>query len=142
MLSNFISNAIKFTDEGGIVNIKLDIVDRYIKSRKASTRNKRYVNSTLVVRVEDNGSGIDPEIFSKLFMKFVSKSYHGTGLGLFISKSIIEAHSGKIWTENNINGSGGAAFSFAIPVSNDEKDSFHEYQLQKLQPRQRLNSNR
>jgi signal transduction histidine kinase len=120
----------------------LDIADRYTKSRKAITQNKRYVNSTLVVRVEDNGPGIDPEVFSKLFVKFVSKSYHGTGLGLFISKSIIEAHSGRIWAENKINGSGGAALSFTIPVSKDGKDSFHEYELQKLQLGRQLDSNR
>ena len=58
--------------------------------------------------------GIDPEIFPKLFSKFASKSFSGTGLGLFISKSIIEAHGGKIWARNNANG-GGATFSFTIP---------------------------
>src|ERR687896_590918 len=55
----------------------------------------------LLVRIEDTGSGIDPEIVPKLFSKFTTKSLKGTGLGLYISKSIIEAHGGKIWAKNN-----------------------------------------
>jgi signal transduction histidine kinase len=55
------------------------------------------------VRIEDTGTGIDPEIVPKLFSKFTTKSLKGTGLGLYISKSIIEAHGGKIWAENNVN---------------------------------------
>jgi signal transduction histidine kinase len=64
----------------------------------------------------DTGIGIDPEIFPKLFSRFASKSFSGTGLGLFISKSIIEEHGGKVWAQNNPNG-GGATFSFTIPSS-------------------------
>jgi signal transduction histidine kinase len=65
----------------------------------------------------DTGTGIDPEIFPKLFSRFASKSFSGTGLGLFISKSIIEEHGGKIWAQNNPNGRG-ATFSFNIASSN------------------------
>jgi signal transduction histidine kinase len=65
--------------------------------------------------VKDTGSGIDPEILPRLFSKFASKSYQGTGLGLFISKSIVEAHGGKIWVENNKNESG-VTFIFTIPL--------------------------
>lgn len=57
----------------------------------------------VLVRIEDTGTGIDPEIVPKLFSKFTTKSLKGTGLGLYISKSIIEAHGGKIWAENNVN---------------------------------------
>jgi len=46
--------------------------------------------------VKDNGEGIDPDILPKLFSKFATKSYHGTGLGLYICRSIVEAHGGKI----------------------------------------------
>jgi signal transduction histidine kinase len=88
---------------------------------------------SIVIAVEDNGSGIDPEVFSKLFIKFVSKSFHGTGLGLFISKSIVEAHGGKIWAKNNINGSGGATFSFTIPIAEIGKKFHQSYQLEELQ---------
>jgi signal transduction histidine kinase len=60
--------------------------------------------------------GIDSELFPRLFSKFASKSFSGTGLGLFIAKSIIESHNGKIWVENNIDGKG-ATFSFSLPVT-------------------------
>ena len=71
----------------------------------------------IVVRVKDTGSGIDPEIFPRLFTKFATKSETiGTGLGLFISKSIVESHGDRIWAENNIDGKG-ATFSFSLPLS-------------------------
>ena len=60
-------------------------------------------------------SGIDPEIMPRLFSKFATKSQTGTGLGLFISQNIVEAHGGKIWAENN-SGARGATFSFSIPL--------------------------
>jgi len=53
--------------------------------------------------VKNTGEGIDPSMLPRLFTKFTSKSYHGTGLGLFISKPIVEAHGGKIWAKNNEN---------------------------------------
>jgi signal transduction histidine kinase len=65
--------------------------------------------------VKDTGRGIDSEISSKLFTKFASKSNIGTGLGLFISKGIVEAHGGKIWAENNPDK--GATFSFSLPIN-------------------------
>jgi signal transduction histidine kinase len=55
----------------------------------------------VIVKVKDTGTGIDPEILPRLFSKFVSKSFEGTGLGLFIAKNIVEAHDGKICAENN-----------------------------------------
>ena len=87
----------------------------------------------ILVRIEDTGSGIDPEIVPKLFSKFTTKSLRGTGLGLYISKSIIETHGGKIWAENNENistknnsisrdkdqiviGRKGATFYFTLPL--------------------------
>jgi signal transduction histidine kinase len=67
------------------------------------------------VSIKYTGSGIDAEILPRLFTKFATKSTTGTGLGLYISKNIIEAHSGRIWAENNKdNGSGGATFSFSL----------------------------
>jgi signal transduction histidine kinase len=84
----------------------------------------------VLVSIKDTGSGIDPEIVSKLFSKFTTKSLKGTGLGLFICKSIVEAHGGRIWAENNIhingsvNGNGiagtGATFSFTLPIDSDQ----------------------
>jgi signal transduction histidine kinase len=69
----------------------------------------------IVVSVRDTGQGIDPDILPRLFSRFVSKSYQGTGLGLYISKGIVEAHGGSIWAENNTDARG-ATFSFRIPV--------------------------
>ena len=65
--------------------------------------------------IKDTGSGIQPELMPKLFSKFVTNSHLGTGLGLFISKSIIEAHGGKIWAENHPDGKG-ATFTFRLPL--------------------------
>lgn len=72
-------------------------------------------NNQVIVSVKDTGEGIDPEILQKLFTKFATKSHTGTGLGLFISKSIVEAHGGKIWAENNKDGKG-ATFYFSLPL--------------------------
>ena len=60
--------------------------------------------------------GIDPDIQDRLFSKFVTKSETGTGLGLYISKGIVEAHGGSIWAENNAEGKG-ATFYFSLPLS-------------------------
>lgn len=100
VLSNLLTNAIKFTNEGNII-VTAEIHDG----------NK----NSIVVRVKDNGAGIDSEILPQLFAKFASKSFQGTGLGLFISKSIIEAHGGKMWAENNSDGKG-ATFYFSLPL--------------------------
>jgi two-component system, OmpR family, sensor histidine kinase VicK len=99
VLYNFISNAIKFTQEGNI-----DILLEKMQNDK-----------DVVLSVRDTGSGIDPDILPRLFTKFATKSHTGTGLGLYISKSIIEAHGGRIWAENNSNGKG-ATFSFSLPI--------------------------
>ncbi len=72
----------------------------------------------MVISIRDSGRGISPEIYPKLFTKFVTKSEKGTGLGLFISKSIIEAHGGKIWAKNNKDNEG-ATFSFTLPLAQD-----------------------
>ena len=72
----------------------------------------------------DTGQGIDPEIIPRLFRKFATKSIVGTGLGLYISKRIIEAHGGKMWAENNPDGIG-ATFSFTLPLVIQERQD-HE----------------
>ena len=72
-----------------------------------------------MVSIKDTGQGIDTEIFPRLFLKFAAKSETGTGLGLFISKSIVESHGGKIWAENkpDYDGKKGATVTFSIPLS-------------------------
>src|SRR5215216_5662444 len=102
VIANLLRNAISFTGEGGVISITADTK-----------------NDQVVISVRDTGTGISPEIYPKLFTKFVTKSEKGTGLGLFISKSIIEAHGGRIWGKNNKDNEAGARFSFALPLIPD-----------------------
>ena len=73
----------------------------------------------LLVTIKDTGKGIDSEILPRLFTKFATNRYSGTGLGLYITKGIIEAHGGKIWAENNQNDNG-ATFRFTLPLIQTE----------------------
>ena len=74
-------------------------------------------NTMVVIIIKDNGIGIDEKILPMLFTKFASKSFQGTGLGLYICKNIVEAHGGKIWAKNNEDGKG-ATFEFSLPLVN------------------------
>jgi signal transduction histidine kinase len=107
VISNLLDNAIKFTkEEEGTISVVVE------KKKDSNTNTNKEV---VIVSIKDTGSGIDSDIFPRLFEKFVSKSSKGTGLGLFISKSIIEDHGGKIWAENNSDGKG-ATFAFSLPT--------------------------
>jgi signal transduction histidine kinase len=113
VISNLISNALKFTEEGSITVA--------INNNISKDNN---INNQVIVSVKDTGTGIDPEILPRLFTKFATKSDVGTGLGLYISKSIVEAHGGKIWAENNNNNNNldgqirrGSTFYFTLPSS-------------------------
>jgi signal transduction histidine kinase len=105
VVSNLLNNAIKFTELGTIV-IRIEM-------RLDDSNNKQ-----AIVSVKDNGPGIDPSIAPRLFEKFATKSdkSSGLGLGLFVSKTIIESHGGKIWAQNNADGKG-ATFTFCLPLS-------------------------
>jgi two-component system, OmpR family, sensor histidine kinase VicK len=104
-ISNIINNAIKFTSQkGGMIAITTE------------KGNNKYYNQEVIISVIDTGEGIHPEIIPRLFTKFASRSNSGTGLGLYISKSIVEAHGGRIWAENNSDGMG-ATFSFSLPMT-------------------------
>ena len=110
VISNLLNNAIKFTKEGTVT------VTTTVKRKDNGD-----AGGEIVVAVNDTGTGIDHELMPRLFTKFATKSYQGTGLGLFISKSIIEAHGGKMWAENNNDGDHdikhkGATFYFTLPV--------------------------
>ena len=102
VLSNLVNNALKFTKSGTV----------YVSIEEAKNGEK---NKEFIISVKDSGTGIDSDIMPRLFTKFASKSQTGTGLGLFISKSIIEAHGGRIWAENNTDGRG-ATFAFTLPI--------------------------
>lgn len=99
VIINLLDNAVKFTEEHGTITISIE----------------RIGDSQILVAIKDTGIGIDSEILPRLFEKFISKSFQGTGLGLFISKSIVEAHGGKIWAKNNPDGIG-ATFTFTLPL--------------------------
>jgi two-component system, OmpR family, sensor histidine kinase VicK len=101
VFDNILSNAIKFTQEGRII----------VSVEKMMENDKEFA----VVSVKDTGSGIDSEILPRLFTKFATKSDTGTGLGLYISKRIIEAHGGRIWAENNLQETG-ATFRFSLAL--------------------------
>lgn len=101
VISNLLNNAIKFTKQGDIT---------------ISTEKEKKYGKEVIIKVKDSGSGIDPDIMSRLFTKFATKSNTGTGLGLFISKIIVEAHGGRMWAENNPTGIG-ASFSFTLPIA-------------------------
>jgi signal transduction histidine kinase len=98
VVSNLLANAVKFTNEGTV---------------KVATAKK---DNEIVISIKDTGAGIDSEILPRLFTKFATTSTTGTGLGLFISKSIVEAHGGRIWAKNNSDGKG-ATFYFSLPLS-------------------------
>jgi signal transduction histidine kinase len=101
VISNLLKNAIQFTKEGTITII-------------AAAEKMDY--NEVLVSIKDTGKGIDLDIMPRLFSKFAAKSETGgTGLGLFISKSIVEAHGGRIWAENNKDGKG-ATFYFSLPI--------------------------
>ena len=99
VIANLLGNAIKFTREGTIT-FSTNVRD----------------NEELIVKVKDTGTGLHPDILPRLFTKFATKADAGTGLGLYISKSIVEAHGGRMWAENNSDGIG-AAFSFSLPLA-------------------------
>jgi signal transduction histidine kinase len=104
VVSNLLNNAIKFTKEGTII----------------TTAEQRDIH--VDISVKDTGTGIDPGILPRLFTRFATKSESGTGtgLGLFISKSIVEAHGGRMWAENNSHEKG-ATFTFSLPLSREKQ---------------------
>ena len=129
VITNLLDNAIKFTKEGTIT-VTTTLMRKEIESDNGKGEEEVGGGGAsaeeVVISVKDTGSGIDPELMPRLFTKFATKSYRGTGLGLYISKSIIEAHSGRMWARNNNNNNEfgfdlnrqlrGATFYFTLPV--------------------------
>jgi signal transduction histidine kinase len=113
VISNLLKNAIKFTNEGTI----------YITTEEKKKKKKTGKGGEVIVKIKDTGIGMPYNILPNLFSKFATGSdfKRGIGLGLFISKSIIEAHGGKIWAENNKDGKGGATFAFSLPLSKQQQ---------------------
>src|SRR5437867_1080239 len=99
VFANLLNNALKFTDYGTIT----------VSAKLGDNTNEA------IVTIKDSGPGIDPEIIPHLFSKFKTKSEKGLGLGLYISKSIVETHHGKIEAYNNPD-SKGATFIVTLPL--------------------------
>ena len=106
VLNNLISNSIKFIPEEGKISLN-------VKKMQSDGDDSKGI---AVVSIKDTGIGIDAAIMPKLFTKFVSKSFQGMGLGLHISKNIVESHGGSMWAENNKGGKG-ATFYFTLPLA-------------------------
>jgi signal transduction histidine kinase len=116
VLSNLLNNAVKFTKEEPEGTISISCQRKEGDDDYKDDNNNNYV----IVNVKDTGKGIDNKIFPRLFLKFTTttssiSSNDGIGLGLFVSKAIVEAHGGKIWAENNSDGKG-ATFAFSLPI--------------------------
>jgi two-component system, OmpR family, sensor histidine kinase VicK len=105
VISNLLDNAIKFIEKDGLIMITL----------RLSKGDSPHANEYAEIKIKDTGNGISEEILPHLFSKFSTKSFQGTGLGLYISKNIIMSHGGSMWAENNKDGKG-ATFSFKIPL--------------------------
>jgi signal transduction histidine kinase len=113
VISNLLSNAVKFTKKGTIsVTTQIEEEEQDDQNDDGDDNGS---NKVVVISIKDTGSGISPEMFPRLFSKFASNSFEGTGLGLFIAKSIVEAHGGNIWAENNADGKG-ARFTMSLPI--------------------------
>ena len=108
VVNNLLTNAVKFTQEGTIITT--------IEKEYDKEENKEFA----VVRINDTGQGIHSDILPRLFQKFASKSISGTGLGLYIAKSIVESHAGRIWGMNNKDGKG-AEFGFTLEIKSQNK---------------------
>jgi two-component system, OmpR family, sensor histidine kinase VicK len=116
VMFNLLHNAMKFTGQGVIA----------VAVKRTSHDERGSNNDSVIISIKDQGSGIDPSIRDKLFEKFASKSINGVGLGLYLSRKIVEAHGGKIWIERNIdrNEDGderGAIFAFSLPQSKNNQ---------------------
>ena len=100
IISNIIDNAINFIPikQKGLISITIE-------------KN----HNDAIVHIKDNGEGIHPEILDRLFTKFATKSFYGSGLGLYSCKKIIRIHHGEIWAQNNSENEKGATFSFSLP---------------------------
>ena len=104
VIINLIDNAVEFTKDE----------DEIIINMKKINKGKE-----IEVTISDPGHGINPNDLPLLFTRFIKKSSRGTGLGLYVSKKIIEAHGGRIWAKNNQDGNG-VTFGFGLPIQDQQ----------------------
>jgi signal transduction histidine kinase len=116
VIHNLVDNALKFTIATAVYNNNQTIFVIVDKKKEDNEKECKEGKEQAIVSIKDTGPGISKEIVPKLFSKFTTgDSISGTGLGLYISKNIVEAHGGKIWAENNIDDKG-TTFSFTLPI--------------------------
>jgi signal transduction histidine kinase len=122
VLVNLIGNAIKYSPEGGTIEIGLSLADGWAELGRAwPAARPAPIGALQVVRVCDEGSGIPADELPRLFDKFQRgstrqhRAVRGAGIGLYICQAIIEAHGGAIWAENRP--SGGSCFTFCHPTT-------------------------
>jgi signal transduction histidine kinase len=108
IISNLLKNAIKFVNEGGTITVTANVSTKKVEAEEGGEK-------VVVVKIKDTGTGIDANVLPRLFTKFATTSSEGIGLGLYICKNMIQAHGGKIWAENNLDGKG-ASFAFSLPI--------------------------
>jgi signal transduction histidine kinase len=113
VIANLLRNAIKFASKGGVITITTDVITKQADADGTVGGEER--GQVVIVKIKDNGTGIAANILPKLFTKFATTSSEGLGLGLYVSKKIVEAHGGRIWAENNPDGKG-ATFAFSLPA--------------------------
>ncbi|MDR2942850.1 MAG: response regulator [Treponema sp.] len=124
VITNLLTNAIKFTPNGGKVELNAEKLDSAPSSDDKSSANDEI---TLRIEVADNGIGISPEQKKKLFTSYnqadssITKQFGGTGLGLAISKRIVELMQGRIWIESELEH--GAKFIFTIKVKKGQENA-------------------
>ena len=116
VICNILDNAFKFTDSYGSITVTLEKQEAQSQIGEHTEQTQRHA----IITIKDTGTGIDPGILPKLFSKFATKSHRGTGLGLYISKNIVESHGGRILAENNTDGKG-ATFTITLPLLNKEQ---------------------
>ena len=115
VIYNLLDNAFKFNDKDGSVQIILESRLHRLEEQPKEEGKQQELGQQVIISISDSGTGIDPKILPRLFSKFATKSQRGTGLGLYISKNIVEEHGGTIYATNNAD-SKGATFTIVLPL--------------------------
>jgi len=123
VISNLLDNSIKFIEKEGSIYLMIKIKRDWINIKEMNDDDNN--RDQVVISIKDTGMSIPEDIFPILFTKFTAKSITGAGLGLYISKSIVEAHGGRIRAENNNDGKG-VTFTLSLPLSKKENNNYSE----------------
>ena len=122
VIDNILDNAFKFTDSYGSITVTLEKKQEVQGQQQLGEKREQTEQQHAIITIKDTGTGIDPEISPRLFSKFATKSHKGTGLGLYISKNIVDSHAGKLYANNNPGGKG-ATFTITLPLMTDKQQN-------------------